>query len=133
MLRHIAPTIVQDIKYAGPDNFTGRAVPGYGAGECLLLRPVAEALAKVQRDLRTKQLSLKVYDCYRPIRAVRAFMTWSEQPEIGTTKRFYPRLEKRALVSSGYIARQSGHSRGDTVDVGLVSDMHQPTPPFDPS
>src|SRR5947209_6502950 len=72
-VRDIDKTIVQDIRYATAANFTGAPVPGYQAGECILLREAAEALKLVQRDLRPSGLSLKVYDCYRPVRAVKAF------------------------------------------------------------
>jgi D-alanyl-D-alanine dipeptidase len=120
-LSDIDPSILQDMRYAQADNFTGGRVAGYEAGECILLRSAAEALAQVQADLRSKQLSLKVYDCYRPVRAVRAFVAWAERPEDGTTKRYYPRLDKRTLFAQGYIARQSSHSRGDTVDLTLVA------------
>ena len=79
-LRDIDETIVQDIRYATATNFTGAVVPGYQAGECILLREVAEALKLVQSDLRPRDLSLKVYDCYRPVRAVKAFMQWVRTP-----------------------------------------------------
>src|SRR5208282_2498122 len=72
-LRDVDPSIVQDMRYAGLDNFTGRALPGYDAAECVLRREAAEALARVQRDLAAQNLGLKVYDCYRPTRAVAAF------------------------------------------------------------
>src|SRR5579862_3546710 len=75
-LRDIDPTIVQDIRYSGPRNFTGARVPGYGAAECILLVEVAEALKLVQSDLKPRDLSLKVYDCYRPVRSVKAFIEW---------------------------------------------------------
>ncbi len=132
-LRDIDPTILQDIRYAQLDNFTGRRVPGYEAEECILLRSVAEALAQVQNELRQKQLSLKVYDCYRPAQAVRAFAAWVQAPDDGATKRFYPRLDKRSLLGLGYIGRQSGHTRGDTVDVTLVNQPPGPPVAFDPA
>src|SRR5262249_2536439 len=71
-LRAVDPTIAQDIRYAGADNFVGRPLPGYEAAECILRRDVAAALKRVQADLAASGLSLKVYDCYRPARAVRA-------------------------------------------------------------
>src|SRR5262245_22468237 len=94
-LRDIDPTILQDMRYAGRDNFTGRPVPGYDAPECVLLRPAAEALAAVQADLRANGLALKVFDCYRPARAVAAFVEWAKEPDDPAAKTpDYPNLQK---------------------------------------
>lgn len=129
-LRDIDPTIGQDMKYAGSDNFTGRPLPGYDAGECVLRRPAAEALRRVQQDLLPRGLSLEVYDCYRPARAVRAMMTWVNAPGADTTRRFHPRIERSQLVLQGYIASKSGHSRGVAIDLTLVRSpgpaVHEP-------
>ena len=73
-LRDIDSSIVQDIRYATHDNFTGHPLPGYGAPECVLRRETAEALKRVQAELVRQNLSLKIYDCYRPIRAIRAMI-----------------------------------------------------------
>src|SRR5438552_7126631 len=78
-LRDIDPTIVQDIRYAGAHNFVGRPIAGYLAAECILSAPAAAALAKVQQALAAEKLSLIVWDCYRPIRAVQDFLRWSRQ------------------------------------------------------
>lgn len=130
-LRAIDASILQDIRYAGPNNFTGRPVAGYAAPECLLLRDVAEALARVQDGLRQRKLSLKVYDCYRPRRAVRAFRDWVQEPEIDPLlKRFHPNLDKGQLIGLGYIAAESRHSRGDTVDLTLVALPARRVPAF---
>jgi D-alanyl-D-alanine dipeptidase len=122
-LRDVDATIAQDIKYATTDNFTGATVDGYEAGECILTRLAAEALRGVQADLRRENLSLKVFDCYRPKRAVRAFLRWVERPRDDgpLTQRFHPRIARDRLVALGYIAALSGHSRADTVDLTLVS------------
>src|SRR3977135_687123 len=77
-LRDVDPTIVQDIRYATENNFTGRRVSGYEAAECLLQKRAAPALARVQNDLREQGMSLKVYDCYRPQRAVGVFVGWTK-------------------------------------------------------
>lgn len=131
-LADIDPSIEQDIRYAGPDNFTGAPVPGYQAAECMLLRPVAQALAAVQRDLRRDGYALKVYDCYRPERAVRAFARWAETGGDGAaSKRFHPRLARSALFGAGYIARRSGHSRGAAVDLTLVRSGAAKPPAFE--
>jgi zinc D-Ala-D-Ala dipeptidase len=120
-LRNIDPTIVQDIRYAGSHNFLGRPVRGYLAAECILSEPAANALAAVQRTLAGKGLSLIVWDCYRPKRAVDDFLRWSKDPTRTEMKaEFYPRTDKEKLFAFGYLARRSAHSRGSTVDVGLV-------------
>ena len=110
-LRDIDPTIVQDIRYASSNNFVGRPLDGYDAPECILRRDVATALARVQSDLAPAGLSLKVYDCYRPTRAVRTMARWANDGRPGgLTKRFYPKLQKDILFGAGYIAPQSAHS-----------------------
>ena len=102
-LRDVDPTILQDIRYAGRDNFTGAPVPGYEAAECVLVRPAAEALAAVQADLRAKGLTLKVYDCYRPARAVAAFVEWAKEPDDPAAKTtYYPNLAKSRAVPRLY-------------------------------
>jgi D-alanyl-D-alanine dipeptidase len=119
-LRDVDPTIQQDIRYAGSANFVGHAIPGYDAAECVLVRQAANVLKAVQTKLKEKQLSLKVYDCYRPARAVGSFVDWAKTPDQAKTKSvYYPALAKRALFPD-YIATRSGHSRGATVDLTLV-------------
>jgi D-alanyl-D-alanine dipeptidase len=133
-LRDIDATILQDIRYAGPDNFTGRPVPGYGAPECVLLRQAAEALSRVQRALVARNLSLKVYDCYRPRQAVRAFVAFvkdgADAAPDPRLKRFHPNVERSRLIEDGYVAAVSQHSRGDTVDLTLVELPARPMAPF---
>jgi D-alanyl-D-alanine dipeptidase len=80
----------------------------------------------------SQSLSLKVYDCYRPQRAVQAFARWvNDEKESDTTKRFYPRLDKSQLFAERYISSASGHSRGIAVDVTLVRLPKTATPAFD--
>lgn len=120
-LSEVAPDIVQEIRYHGEHNFLGRPVAGYEAPECWLTQQAAEALARVQKAALEQDYSLKVYDCYRPQRAVDDFVAWAQDPSDDTTRaEFYPRLEKDVLFPQGYILEKSGHSRGSTVDVTLV-------------
>ena len=120
-LSDVDPSIEQDMRYAGADNFTGRPVPGYDAPECVLVRQAAEALKAVQAEVKAKGLSLKVYDCYRPAEAVAAFVAWSKAPDDPNSKAVhYPALAKAELFPQGYIAAVSGHSRGATMDLTLV-------------
>jgi D-alanyl-D-alanine dipeptidase len=130
-LRDIDSSIAQDMRYAGVNNFTGRPLPGYGAPECVLRRDAALALKHVQQSLKGSGLSLKVYDCYRPQRAVNAMARWAGSREDNTTTRFYPGLEKRTLFAQGWIALRSRHSAGTAVDLTLVS-AGSAAPAFDP-
>ncbi len=115
------PSVVMDIRYFGPHNFVGERIDGYNAPKCLLTREAAEALKRVQADLGKFSLSLKIYDCYRPQRAVNHFVRWAK--DIGDTrtkKEFYPTVDKSRLFADGYIAERSGHSRGSTLDLTIV-------------
>src|ERR1700750_240349 len=95
-LRDIDPTIVQDIRYAGSHNFVGRPIKGYRAAECILSERAAAALKTVQEMLAEKKLSLIVWDCYRPKRAVDDFLQWSKDPTHAEMKaEFYPRIDKQ--------------------------------------
>jgi D-alanyl-D-alanine dipeptidase len=119
-LRDIDASIARDMRYASANNFTDHSLPGYGAPECVLRRDAALALKHVQDDLKAAGLSLKVYDCYRPQRAVNAMAQWAGGREDGSTKRFYPALEKRTLFAEGWIAFRSRHSAGIAVDLTLI-------------
>jgi D-alanyl-D-alanine dipeptidase len=127
----VAPDILQDIRYAGPDNFTGRPVPGYEAAECILQRTVAETLMRVQAELRPQGLGLKVYDCYRPVRATTAFLQWMVGTSGPLHARHHPRVDRRRLRSLGYISASSTHSRGLAVDLTLVRHPVAAQPTFD--
>lgn len=119
-LRSLVPDIAHDMRYFGSDNFVGAPVDGYLAPRCWLKREAAEALASVEAGLRPRGLRLRIYDCYRPARAVAHFMRWLDDPADTRTKAvYYPRLAKADLRGS-YIAPVSGHSRGATVDLTLV-------------
>ncbi|MGW8368402.1 MAG: M15 family metallopeptidase [Gammaproteobacteria bacterium] len=130
-VRETIPDIVLDIRYATPHNFIGRPIPGYEAPECLLTRQAAEALGRVQSALRPFGLALKVYDCYRPQRAVDAFVAWARDLDDQAMKaEFYPSVDKQNLFRDGYIAAKSGHSRGSTVDLTIVP-LGMQTPALD--
>ncbi|MFE4539903.1 M15 family metallopeptidase [Streptomyces scopuliridis] len=132
-LRTVAPTIIQEMRYLTPHNFVGEPVDGYRQPVCLVTRPTAEALRTAQRKLLRQGYSLKVYDCYRPQRAVDHFVRWAEDLQDERMKpEFYPRVDKSRLFADGYIAEKSGHSRGSTVDLTLVKLPALPTRPYRP-
>jgi len=121
-LAAVAPGIAVDLRYAGAQNFVGRTVRGYLAPRCLLSRPAALALAQIEQDLAPRGLGLLIYDCYRPQRAVDDFVAWAHDLDDSSTRdRHYPAVAKGELFQRGYIAARSGHTRGSTVDLTLIS------------
>lgn len=132
-LHDVDPSIRQDMRYAGGNNFVGHPLPGYAAGECVLKAPVAAALKRVQADLAARDLTLKVYDCYRPARAVAAMARWARGDSGPDTRRFYPALDKNRLFALGYIASHSAHSRGVAVDLTIIPRQAAPAAAYDPN
>lgn len=126
-LKDVAPGIEQEIRYFGFHNFLGRPVKGYEAPECILSIDAAKALKSVQEELNASGLGLKVYDCYRPKRAVEDFVAWSKVFDDQLTKaEFYPNVDKKDFFELGYVAKKSGHSRGSTVDVTIIPWPYRP-------
>jgi zinc D-Ala-D-Ala dipeptidase len=117
----VVPGLIVEMRYAGSHNFVGRPIDGYQAPYCLLTSAAADALAEVARDVASRGLVMKVFDCYRPVRAVANFVRWAHDLSDQIAKaEFYPNVDKRTLFRDGYIATHSGHSRGSTVDLTLA-------------
>lgn len=120
-LSDVDPTIVQEMRYAGYHNFLGRPIKGYEAPQCILTRQSAMALSRVQSDLKRMGYSLKVYDCYRPQRAVNDFLaSHLDLADQRMKQEFYPRVAKVDFFKLGYVAEKSGHSRGSTIDLTII-------------
>jgi D-alanyl-D-alanine dipeptidase len=119
-LSEVDPTIRQDMRYAGSNNFTHRPVPGYNAGECVLMDQAAKALSRVQQAIARYDYGLVVFDCYRPKRAVASFMAWAASSGMRDPAH-NPGVDRNRLVAEGYIAAKSGHSCGSTVDLALIN------------
>lgn len=107
-VKSMDPTIAVDLRYATPNNFTGAALPGYQANRAYLRREAAVALARVQRDLRSHGLGIKIFDAYRPVRATLEMVRWTE------------RAHRPDLLKDGYIASRSRHNLGLAVDLTLI-------------
>lgn len=121
-ITEVDPTIVVEARYFGTHNFLGTRVTGYEAPKCLLTRQAAAGLTQVQQELLPMNLTLKVYDCYRPQRAVDHFVTWARDvADVKMKEEFYPTVDKANLFRDGYIAEKSGHSRGSTMDLAIVA------------
>jgi D-alanyl-D-alanine dipeptidase len=132
-LADVDPTILPDIRYFTPHNFTADPVDGYLAPMCILTRPAAEALHRAQQKFLEQGFTLKVYDCYRPQRAVNDFVAWAKDLADQRMKaEFYPHVDKTQLFADGYIADQSGHTRGSTMDLTVVPLPPQETRPYLP-
>lgn len=114
------PGIRWDAKYATKDNFTGDIVDGYCVNRVIGTRALAEALTVAQRRVYRMGLGLLLWDGYRPQRAVDCFLRWAAQPEDGKTKaKHYPNIDRMHMVTLGYVAKKSGHSRGSAIDLTL--------------
>lgn len=122
-LADIAPSIRQDIRYAGSDDFLHRKVSGYDAPVCILTRQAAQALAGVQMAIAVRGLTLVVFDCYRPARAVADMGEWTREGG-PSDPQWYPKVERGDLIAKGYIGELSAHSRGSTVDLAIARTDH---------
>lgn len=121
-IREAVPGVQVELRYLAQDNFVGEPIDGYEADRCYLTAEAARALGRVQHELAHVGLALKVFDAYRPQRAVDHFVRWAEDPDDSKMKsEYYPGVDKEHLFRDGYIAARSGHSRGSTVDVTIVS------------
>ena len=115
------PDAILEIRYHSTYNFVGKRIDGYDAPEAILTEKAAAALRKASDALKERGYRLKIYDAYRPQRAVDHFMRWAaDRNDVKMRAVFYPELDKSVLFEQGYIAAKSGHSRGSTVDLTLV-------------
>ncbi|WP_379127130.1 M15 family metallopeptidase [Paenibacillus sp. sgz500958] len=121
-LDEVIPTAVFEIRYYSNNNFVGTRVDGYRAPLAIMTKQAAKALKVVNDDLARKGYALKIYDAYRPQKAVNHFVQWSQDPaDIKMKQQYYPKLNKANLFDLGFIAKKSGHSRGSTVDLTIVN------------
>ncbi len=118
-LQDIDASIVEDIRYATDNNFVGRSLVGYGSPDCILVEQAAKALASLQSELVKIGLTLVVFDCYRPARAVREMVDYVTAND-NLDPNYFPNLMAHQLIPEGYIALRSGHSAGGTVDLTIA-------------
>ncbi len=120
LLSDYVPAVIQEIRYYSTYNFIGDRIDGYEEPCALLTKQAARALKSVSNELIVLGYRLKVFDAYRPVCAVKHFMLWGiEDQDVRMKPYFYPDLQKQELFEKGYIAKQSSHSRGSTVDLTL--------------
>lgn len=120
ILSEVIPDVILEIRYYSTYNFVGERIDGYEQPIAILTKQAAQALKKVSDELVRKGYRLKIYDAYRPQKAVDHFVRWAKDEKDTKMKRyFYPELEKDQLFPQGYIAEYSSHSKGSTVDLTL--------------
>ncbi len=116
----VIPDVILEIRYFGTYNFVGTRIDGYEAPTALLTRQAADSLKAVSDDLKRMGFRLKIYDAYRPQKAVDHFVRWAKDVNDTVMKRyFYPDLTKDVLFPQEYIIERSGHTRGSTLDLTL--------------
>ena len=121
VLSDVVPGIIQEIRYYSTYNFIGERIDGYEEPYALLTKEAARALKSAANELNVMGYRLKVFDAYRPVSAVKHFILWGiEDQDIRMKQYFYPDLQKQELFAKGYIAKQSSHSRGSTIDLTLL-------------
>ena len=114
------PDAILEIRYFGTYNFVGSRIDGYEEPTALLTKKAAEALKAVSDDVCAQGYRLKIYDAYRPQKAVDHFVRWAADQTATEMKQFfYPDLDKSVLFAQDYIMEKSGHTRGSTVDLTL--------------
>ena len=114
------PDAILEIRYFSTYNFVGERIDGYEQPTALLTVEAATALKAVSDDVKAQGYRLKIFDAYRPQRAVNHFVAWAKKAEdVRMKPYFYRNLDKSVLFPRGYIAEKSGHSRGSTVDLTL--------------
>ena len=120
LLTDVVPDAILEIRYYSTYNFVGDRIDGYEQPTALLTKEAAAALKNASDELKAKGYRLKIYDAYRPQKAVTHFMNWAKDIDDTRMKEyFYPELDTSVLFDQGYIAEKSGHSRGSTVDLTL--------------
>ena len=119
-LTDVVPDAILEIRYFGTYNFVGDRIDGYQEPTALLTKRAADSLKAVSDDVISLGYRLKIYDAYRPQKAVDHFVRWAEDiPDTRMKAYFYPDLDKKVLFPQEYICAKSGHSRGSTIDLTL--------------
>ena len=120
VLADVVPDVILEVRYFGTYNFVGERIDGYSAPVVMMTREAADSLKAVSDDVKEKGYRLKIYDAYRPQRAVDHFVRWASDVSDTLMKQyFYPDLDKSVLFEQEYIMAKSGHTRGSTVDLTL--------------
>ena len=117
----VIPDVILEIRYYSTYNFVGARIDGYERPLALMTHQAADSLKAVNDELKAHGYRLKIWDTYRPQRAVNHFIRWAEDLQDTAMKAvFYPMVDKSLLFEQGYIYARSSHSRGSTVDLTII-------------
>lgn len=121
VITDVIPDAILEIRYYSTYNFVGARIDGYEAPIAMMTRQAADSLKAAADELKAQGYRIKIWDAYRPQRAVDHFVRWAKDLNDTTMKAvFYPMEDKSLLFEKGYIFARSGHSRGSTVDMTLL-------------
>lgn len=118
LVRDYVPDVIEEIRYATTNNFMGSVVDGYQAEAAIVSLQTAKKLKDAAEELRDMGYVIKIFDAYRPQRAVNHFVRWAQTGDQKNKNQYYPTIAKKNLFPR-YIARKSGHSKGSTVDLTI--------------
>ena len=123
LISDVVPDVIQEIRYFSTFNFVGERIDGYEQPCALLTKQACECLKKASDEAIKQGYRLKIYDAYRPQKAVDHFVRWANDLNATSMKSFfYPEVDKSVLFEQGYIDYKSGHTRGSTVDLTLFDE-----------
>ena len=121
LLTDFVPQALLEIRYYSTYNFIGERIDGYEEPCAIITKEAARALKSASNELNVMGFRLKIFDAYRPTSAVRQFVFWAlEDNDVRMKPYFYPDIDKEETIALGYIAKESSHSRGSTVDLTLL-------------
>ncbi len=112
--------IYLDLKYATQNNLTGSVLPGYKANKLMGTGEMLKALEEAAQEAGKMGYDIRVFDGYRPQKAVDYLAKWAKNKDTHTQSLYYPNIAKSKLFPQGYIAERSGHTRGSAVDITLL-------------
>lgn len=102
-LKDLIPDLIYDLRYAGPNNFTKTTLYPTKTKHSFLRSAAAQALQKVQAELKQKGYGLKLFDAYRPY---------------SVTVRFWELIKDDRYVA--HPGKGSGHNRGLAIDLTII-------------
>jgi len=118
LVRDYVPDVIEDIRYFSTNNFMGVKVNGYDANAAIVTKQTAVKLKDAADEFRRMGYVIKIFDAYRPQRAVDHFVRWAQGPDEKNKAEYYPTIAKKNLFPR-YIAKKSGHSKGSTIDMTI--------------